>query len=175
MVDKEIIKDFVNESKNIVKECLILLESIEGHYEKSALLEKYGNSLDRIMGGARTIALDVSKDHVLYMISDYAALCKNVSYKAAQIKVNEPFFNVCVALLIDASEMLSLILDKTDLSTEEIKKSIPDEFIGRLRWVLNQFNNQVRSTVNLKDPAGKVKNSKNDLEELLNKITVKKN
>lgn len=165
-MDNEIIRDFVSESKQIVTECLNLLESIEGDFEQVTLLETYGNNIDRIMGGARTLGLDLSEGSVLSMISDYAAVCKNVGYKAAQIKGNEAFFNICVGLLIDGSEMLSLLLDKVEFPLEEVKKSIPDEFIGRVRWALQQFGDDVRSTV-----ASKPGLSQEEVNALLNRLS----
>lgn len=168
MEDKEIIRDFVNESKQIVTECLNLLEGIEGNYQQVSLLETYGNSIDRIMGGARTLGLDLSEESVLSMISDYAAVCKNVGYKAAQIKGNEAFFNVCVGLLIDGSEMLSRLLDKAELPLADVKKTIPDEFIGRVRWALQQFSDDVRSTV-----ASTPSLSQAEVNALLNKLAKK--
>lgn len=172
-MDYEILKEFIDESKGIVKDCLELLETIEGHYEKVTLLESYGNNLDRIMGGATTIALDVGQDHVLYLISDYASICKNVGYKASQIKVNEPFFNVCVAFLIDATEVLQFILEKSQLPTTEIKDQLPEEFISRLKWILTQFNVKVRTTVG--DKASKqIKGEEVDVDKLLNRFAKKK-
>lgn len=167
-MDIEIIRDFVSESKNIVTECLNLLESIEGDFEQVGLLETYGNSIDRIMGGAKTLGLDVNEETVLSMISDYATVCKNVGYKASQIQGNESFFNVCVGLLIDGTEMLSLLLDKAELPLNEVKKIIPDEFIGRVRWALQQFSDDVRSTV-----ASKPSLSQAEVTALLNKLSKK--
>lgn len=168
MEDKEIIRDFVSESKKIVTECLNLLEGIEGNFEQVGLLETYGNSIDRIMGGARTLGLNLNEESVLSMISDYAAVCKNVGYKASQIQGNENFFNVCVGLLIDGSETLSLLLDKAELPLAEVKKTIPDEFIGRVRWALQQFGDDVRSTV-----ASKPSLSQAEVTALLNKLAKK--
>lgn len=167
-MDIEIIREFVSESKQIVSECLNLLESIEGNYSQVSLLETYGNNIDRIMGGAKTLGLDLSEESVLSMISDYAAVCKNVGYKAAQIKNNEAFFNVCVGLLIDGSEMLSRLLDKAELPLADVKKTIPEEFIGRVRWALQQFSSDVRSTV-----ASTPSLSQDEVNELLNRLSGK--
>ena len=167
-MDIEILRDFVSESKNIVIDCLNLLESIEGDFTQVKSLEIYGNNIDRIMGGARTLGLDLSEENVLSIISDYAAVCKNVGYKAAQITTNEAFFDACVGLLIDASEMLAQILDKAELPIEEVKKAIPDDFIKRLKWVLNQFSENVRSTV-----ASDSSLSQADVDTLLQRISKK--
>lgn len=167
-MDKEIVREFVSESKQIVTECLNLLESIEGNFSQVTLLETYGNNIDRIMGGAKTLGLDLSEENVLSMISDYAAVCKNVGYKAAQIKGNEAFFNVCVGLLIDGSEMLSRLLDKAEMPLVEVRKTIPVEFIERVRWALQQFSSDVRSTV-----ASTPSLSQEEVNALLNRLVGK--
>lgn len=173
-MDKEILKDFVAESKQIVNSSLSLLEGIEGNYSKISELEVYGNNIDRIMGGARTVALGVGQDHVLFMISDYAALCKAVGYKASQIKNNESLFNICVGLLIDATEMLSNILDNIDKDTETLKRKLPQEFIERVRWASNQFKDDLRESVDVSKNKDRKKMNKREIDELIRKLEVKK-
>lgn len=149
-MDKDIIQEFVVESKDIVRNCLELLDEVEGHPESALRLEEYGNNIDRIMGGAQTIALDVSRSHFLNLVSEYAEICKAVGYKTSQIKNDAAFYDVCIALLIDATEMLALMLDKSDLKVSSLKEVIPEEFIGRLNWALGQFKDDVSGTVSIK-------------------------
>lgn len=149
-MDQDIIQEFVSESKDIVRHCLEILEELEGHPDLASRLEAYGNNIDRIMGGAQTIALDVSRTHFLNLVSEYSAICKAVGYKTAQIKNDPAFFDVCIALLIDATEMLSVMLDKSNLKIESLKEVIPEEFIGRLNWALSQFKDDLRATVDIK-------------------------
>ena len=52
-----------------------------------------------------------------------------------------------VAFLLDATETLDTILDKLDLSSEELKKAISSTFIERLRWISNEFSAEVRSSL----------------------------
>ncbi len=91
-IDKEIVEDFVSESKSLIEELVDLLESIEGDFSQVKKLADYGNNVDRIMGGAKSLALMADADHALHMIADYSDLCKAVGYKASQIKDNEQFF-----------------------------------------------------------------------------------
>lgn len=146
-LDKEILEEFLTESKGLVDQMLELLERLEGDYSSVLMLEDYANQVDRVMGGAKNLALLVGPDDPLHLVSDYTALCKAVGYKAAQIKDNPEFYNICVAFLLDATETLDTILDKLDLSSEELKKAISSTFIERLRWISNEFSAEVRSSL----------------------------
>lgn len=146
-IDKEIVEDFVGESKILIEEMTDLLESIEGDFSQVSKLADYGNAVDRVMGGAKNLALLVSEDHALHMISDYTALCKAVGYKASQIKNNEQFFDICVALLMDATETLNELLDNIHEASSKLRTTIPGAFIERLRWVSNQFSGDFSASV----------------------------
>lgn len=167
-IDKDIVKDFVNESKRIIKDLVDLLESIEGDFSQVLLLEGYGQKVDRIMGGAKSLALMVPAEHPLHMVADYAALCKAVGYKASQIQGNPQFFDICVALLLDATETLSEWIDALDEDLEvDLKNSLSSTFLERLRWVSNQFGSDVRSSV---DAQKSKKMDQNEIDELLRKL-----
>ncbi|MFZ3229431.1 MAG: hypothetical protein WA160_04450 [Pseudobdellovibrio sp.] len=146
-IDIEIIKEFVVESKTLVSELVVLLEGVEGDFSKVTQLAEYGNGVDRIMGGAQSLAMLAPPDHALHMISDYSAVCKAVSYKASQISNNKQFFEICVGLLIDATENLSKLLDNIDQDSVTLKKIIPQAFIERLHWASEQFAAHVRATI----------------------------
>ncbi len=146
-IDKEIVKEFVDESKNLINEGMELLESIEGDFSKVKKLSDYGNVVDRIMGGAKSLALLAPPDHALHLISDYASLCKAVGYKASQIESNQQLFNVCVALLLDGTETLDELIVMIDKTQAELKETIPEAFIERLRWVSDQFAANVSQSV----------------------------
>lgn len=167
MIDKEIVEDFVNESKTLIESMIDLLEGIEGDFSQVQKLADYGNSVDRIMGGAKNLSLMAPKDHALHMISDYAALCKAVGYKASQIKNNEQFYDVCVALLLDASETLDSLLERIHEDENVLKETIPQAFIERLRWVSHQFNESYSMSVGAGTPQ-KLKQS--EIDDLLKKL-----
>jgi hypothetical protein len=166
-IDKEIVKDFVSESKDLIQEGLDLLENIEGDFSQVTKLEEYGNCVDRIMGGAKSLAMMAPPNHALHMISDYAALCKAVGYKASQIEGNEAFYNICVGLLLDATETLDSLIDRIELDSSTLKTSMPQAFIERLRWVSQQFSEEYRESVD----AGKGKKmSQSDIDDLMKKL-----
>ena len=168
-IDKEIVEDFVTESKTLIESLIELLENIEGDFSQVQKLADYGNNVDRIMGGAKSLALMVGEDHALHMISDYAALCKAVGYKASQIQNNEKFYDISVALLLDATETLNILLDNIMLPAPVLRQNIPAAFIDRLRWVSSQFDESFNASVDMGD-AGKKKMAQTEIDDLLKKL-----
>lgn len=168
-IDKAILKDFVIESKEIVSSSLELLENIEGDFSQISQLESYAQRIDRIMGAAKSLALMVPPPHPLHVIADYTALCKAVGYKASQIKNNERFYEICVALLLDATETLQTWIDNLDQSIAFNVKDLSETFLERLRWVSNQFSADVRASVGVE---GKKKMAQDEIDDLLRKLGV---
>ncbi len=173
-IDKEIVEDFVVESKGIIDSLLELLEGLEGDFSQVKRLSEYGNGVDRIMGGAKSLSmLSTEADHPLHMISDYAALCKAVGYKASQIKDNEQFYDICVALLLDATETLSTLINNIDRDGQVLRQTIPQAFIERLRWVSNQFSADYAMSVGSERAPSQQEEKKLgqvDIDELLKKL-----
>jgi hypothetical protein len=167
-IDKEIVEDFVNESKHLIEDLLELLESIEGDFSQVKKLADYGNNVDRIMGGAKSLALMAPPDHALHMISDYSALCKAVGYKASHIRDNEKFFDICVALLLDATETLSDLLSRIHEDGNLLRQTITPAFIDRLRWVSQQFSDDVDASVGTGNSPTKM--DQMGIDELLKKL-----
>lgn len=162
-IDKDIIKDFVDESKELIHQLLELLEGIEGDFSQVKVLAEYGNRVDRIMGGAKSLALMADPGHPLFLIGDYAALCKAVGYKGSQIRGNQQFYDICVALLLDATETLDTLMDHIEDNEQDLKKVIPAAFLERLRWISKQFNENYSESVDVKKDAGEAPLDINDL------------
>lgn len=173
-VDNEILEEFVVESKGLVQELLEMLEGLEGHPEKNPALADYGNLVDRIMGGAQSLALLLPRSHALHVISDYAAICKAVGYKGSQIKNNAGFVNVVYAFLLDATEILEVFFDQVDQPMDVLKKEIPTTFIERLKWLSQQFDESYRSSVDGMGSAGNggPKMSQNEIDALMAKLGI---
>lgn len=160
----EIISEFQSESKELVGQLIEVLETIEGHYSRYKELEGYGQMVDRIMGAAKSLALEPGdyKD-TMEMIGRYAELCKIVSYKASQVGNNESLFNVVVALLLDATEALQeMILGLSKSSKINMKEVLTKTFLDRLRWVSEQFDANLRSSVGVAKTM-----SQNDIDQVL--------
>lgn len=164
-IDSEILNEFVLESKSLIDESLEILSEIESDPKQTKRLENYGNNVDRIMGGAKNLALMVDAKHPLHFISDYCALCKAVGYKASQIKNNPQFYFVCVALLLDATETLQEMIEHLNkLDHHSFKNYLSETFLERLKWVSEQFGKEYRETV------GEKSLDQNDIDNLLKKL-----
>ncbi len=170
-VDIEILKEFQTESKDLINQMMDILELCEQANAQEQSLEQYGQLVDRIMGGAKSLALQVQKDHLIHKIGDYAAICKAVGYKASQLKNNHQFFEICVALLLDATEMLILMIDSITIATKvEIKDLLSKTFLDRLRWVSDQFGTEYRASVDVKKGQEAKKMDQSEIDDLLKKL-----
>ena len=165
-LDESILKEFVEESKSLIAQSLEILEEVESEPSKVKLLETFGNNVDRIMGGAKSLALMVDKKHPLHFVADYCALCKAVGYKSSQISRNESFLMICVALLLDATETLKEMVDKLAADQPVERSALSNTFLDRLRWISEQFGKDVRETV------GQKKLDQNDINALLKKLGI---
>lgn len=164
MLDESILKDFIDESKSLILQSLEILEEVEQDPSQIKKLEVFGNNVDRIMGGAKNLAIMVEPDHPLYFISDYCALCKAVGYKSAQIKNNDGFLTICVALLLDATETLNDMVTKISQTDIKFKNLLTQTFLDRLNWVSSQFGKEVRETVGAKSL------EQSEIDDLLKKL-----
>jgi hypothetical protein len=138
-LDSKSLKDFVAESKTLVRALLVKLEETESKPELASLLADYGNLVDRIMGAAKSLGVKVDKEHGIHMLADYTSICKVVSNKGSEIRDNDELFNVIHAFLFDATEILDILLQKIESPAIEIKKAISSNFIERLKWISGQF------------------------------------
>lgn len=165
------LKDFQSESKELISQMMSLLEECEGNPSQAKGLEHYGQLVDRIMGGAKSLAMmESNADHLIHKLGDYTAICKTVGYKASQITNNPQFFEICVALLLDATEamdeMVKRIVDKDVKLTDFLSKTL----IDRVKWVNTKFAADVRSSVDVKTTAGSKRMSQEEIDGLLKKL-----
>ncbi len=168
-IDTEILKEFQAESKTLVQQMQEILERCEGNISRAQSLEDYGLNVDRIMGGAKSLALEAGADHILNKIGDYAAICKAVGYKSSQIRNNVAFYDICVALLLDGNEVMEAMIDAiAEDENLEIKKLFTGPFLERLKWVSNEFGDNVRASVSIQRPAAKL--SQVDIDSLIKKL-----
>lgn len=170
-IDAELLKDFQSESKNLIAYMMEILETCESNFAQVKRLEDYGQNVDRIMGGAKSLAtMELDKSHLIHKIGDYAAICKAVGYKASQIRDNQNFYDICVALLLDATESLSLMVDSVaEGKNPKLREMISQTIIDRVRWVSAQFSAEYRSSVSI--PKGEApKMDQNQIDDLLKKL-----
>lgn len=177
-VDEEILNEFKIETKGLVKELLDLLDAADGDPSAFGKLEQYGQTVDRIMGGAKSLATNFAEDfpsgHMIHQMGDYAALCKAVGYKASQVADNEQFYNVCVAFLLDATEMLQKMVNLLGADqTVNVSYLLNKTFLDRLKWINTQFKSDLRATVAAAGDAQAPKKMKQtEIDDLLKKLGV---
>lgn len=172
--DIEILKEFQIESKNLIEQIMGILETCEGDFGQVKRLEEYGQVVDRVMGGAKSLAMGLSgvgSDHFIHKIGDYAALCKAVGYKASQIEDNEQFYDVAVAFLLDATEMLTEMIEKIlEPKAANFKDLFTQTFLDRLKWISSQFGAEYRASVDVNKANKPKKMTQTEINELLQKL-----
>lgn len=162
-LDNTILDDFITESLILVDQCIELLESIEGNPSEVEKLNDFANRIDRVMGGAKSLAMMLPAQHPMHLIGDYCAICKSVGYQGAQVQNNDQLYDVTIALLLDAVEMIKTLFDKLDSSSEELKKIFSTTFLERLRWISQRFEEIAKK----KSPS---RMQQNEIDELLKKL-----
>lgn len=172
-VDSELLVEFQNESKSLIEDLASTLDQCEDNFSEVKRLEHYGQTVDRIMGAAKSIGVMIEdKTHLIHTIGDYSALCKAVGYKASQISDNEQFYLICVALLQDATDMLSdMVNGLTAGSKLEIKSLFSKTFLDRLKWVSNQFGAEYRASIEV-HKSGAKKMNQDDIDDLMKKLGI---
>jgi hypothetical protein len=164
----EILKEFQSESKELISQLLEILEGCEGDFSQVKRLEQYGQIVDRIMGAAKSLEVMLGgSNSFVAKIGDYSALCKAVGYKASQIKDNAQFYDVCVAFLFDATEMLMEMIEGNFDEKLPMKELFSSTFRDRLKWVSDQFGAEYRASVAVGTPT---KAGRDEIDLLLEKL-----
>ncbi len=168
----EIVLEFQSESRDLIGQLTSLLEEIEGNYSQVKNLETYGQLVDRIMGTAKNLVDFCEAGKMLQQIADYGEICKLVSYKCAKISDNEALYNVVIAFLQDATEVLSEMVE--ELQNKElldVKQKLSDTFLDRLRWLAKQFDQITIKTTGVAPTAADTL-AQGDIDALLKKLGV---
>lgn len=144
----ELIADFKSESKTLAGQLLEILEAIEGDYSQFRRLEEYGQIVDRIMGTAKSLAVGIPElQTILGPIGNYGELCKAVAYKGSQVANNAELYNIVVALLLDATEMMQEMIENMGSGKIDLKSVLNATFVDRLRWLEQKFPAHLRASV----------------------------
>jgi len=170
----ELTKEFKQETEELVKQLINILEKAEEALNKSKLLEEYGQIVDRIMGGAKSLSVSIPEESVeIDKIGTYAELCKHVGYKSSQVGNNTQLVDICVAFLFDATEIIETFLRQ--LSNEgrvDFENEISDTFLDRLHWLDKQFDENLRGTLNIGDDHLSKEEKEDTIAELLKAMGV---
>lgn len=160
----EIIDEFKQESLDLVEQLMAILEEAENDFSKVRSLDTYGQIVDRIMGGAHTLALQDPELHTIEAIGKYTELCKSIGYKCSQIVSNENLFFVSVGLLLDGTEQLQEMLEGlTTGRGKSLDDLMTQQFLQRLIWLADQYDDSYRSSLKIDDDQ-----TQGEGEEMLN-------
>ena len=167
----QILLGFKKESLELIRQLFEILEDIDDDFTKVQELEKFGQRVDRIMGGAKMIALEKDASHITHQIGTYTEICKTVAYKASQITDNENLFAVSVAFLTDATEALSAMVNSID-SDEilDIETLFNHAFLDRLRWISGKFEIGLRGSASFDTGNAEEAMDQNAIDLLLQKM-----
>jgi len=175
--DDNILSGFTSESKILVDELLEKLEEIEGVNDPSGKqraihLADCGNQVDRIMGGAQSLAMAIPENKTLILIGDVAQLCKAVSYRASKVKNNSSLVETAIALLLDVTEILQEAVEDLMKPEAEVnaKKKFSPALLERLQWFSSQFAQGISGTVETNTVAEEANKAQKEIDELLKKL-----
>jgi hypothetical protein len=161
----EILVEFVGETKSLVEDMTAALEVVEEDPTKVQELERFGQVIDRIMGGAKTIALDFPAIHPIHTLANFAELCKVIGYKASQVHNNSHLITVVVSFLFDATETIEELLRNIEANdVHRMNSVVTATFLDRLKWLTQSFDESLRATV--------ATSSQEDINDLLRKLGV---
>lgn len=139
---KEIVNDFCEESKGIFSELEDLLEEYEDEPSPDKL-EKFGQTIDRVMGAAKSIEANI--------MGSFCELGKTISYKASQSN-DDKLINIVIAILFDNIEILKKVnLKILNDQTENLDSLNLEAFGTRLKWLADKFKDIDRASVEVKD------------------------
>lgn len=165
-MDAAVFKDFVEESERLLKSLLVILTAVKGRMTRAPQLEDYANQVDRIMGAAKSLALDASPNHSLHLISELTDLCKSVAYKVAKIDKNPQFFDLSVTILTETTITLQYIFAMNHLPVEQIQSAHPQALGERLHWLAKQFRDSQSGGAPSKD-----KLTQTEIDEMMKKLS----
>lgn len=146
----ELVTEFKSESQEIIEELLQLLEEMEEGLSPVSRLDDYGQKVDRIMGGATSLAVMMNEDHLLTQIGSCAGLCKTLGYRGSQITANPALATAVVAVLADMTEILETMVEIYGTSKNfDLQNPSFLAMVGRLRWLIDQFADNTRSSLKI--------------------------
>lgn len=135
---REVILDFCKESEELFDHMEANLEELEVDCLKTDQLEMFGQTIDRIMGAAKSIGATE--------IGNFCELGKLIGYKSSQI-TDEPLLNIVVAVLFDTLELLRKMINSLKTGDLNALKGLSTEaFATRLRWLSDKFKDIERSS-----------------------------
>lgn len=150
---KEIVDEFCQESTKQLSELEELLYSLEEDLTNKALLEKFGQIIDRMMGAAKSMEMNE--------VGVMCELGKVLGYKSSQVN-DAALLGIVVAVLFDTVEILSKLVEflaaGKKLQLAEISMTA---FVSRMKWLSEKFSHVQRASVTIAASAEELASAKN--------------
>ena len=161
---KEIVDEFCQEAFDLIEELNSILEEFEDNPSDKTLLEKYGQTVDRIMGAAKTLGLDE--------VGHLAQMGKILGYKSSQAE-NENLQEIAGGVLFDLCDLLEVIITNVKEGKDQNDHEFNMEaFKGRLQWLAGKLRHIERGSCAVpgeeKKPAKKSTTA--ELDRLINQF-----
>lgn len=165
----DMLKDFVDEAKELTDQLTEILEVVEGEPGKYKEFERFGQIVDRLMGGAKLCALDHPQDHPVHTIANFTELCKIIGYKASQVSGNEQLATTVASFLLDATETLCALYDRCETGTKgNLNEVLTATFLDRLQWLATKFDESLRPTVAISKASAN--STQSDIDSILKQM-----
>ncbi|MCB0365577.1 MAG: hypothetical protein H6624_04090 [Bdellovibrionaceae bacterium] len=170
----EVVTEFKSESQEILARLTALLEDLEEDPGRVNELDGYGQKVDRIMGGAMSLASAMDNDPLLNQIGACAGLCKTVGYRGSQIPEEQGgFAKAVIGLLLDMTEMLQTMVEKVGSEKNfDLSSPLYLTVVDRLKWVSEQFQDGTRSSLKIAGTQGTAKDFGENINDLLKRMGV---
>lgn len=139
---KEIISAFCEESQGLLQELQQILEKLEDDNTQSALFEKYGQIVDRIMGAADSMGFT--------SIGSIAKMGKLIGYKASQTGA-AALRELAISILFDANDTLLKMIDNLEKGRSPTDSISLTSLSERLKWLADKFKDIKRASVGFEE------------------------
>ena len=142
----ELLLEFKDETKKLIDELESIVNKLDEDPSNSKLFGQFAQIIDRVMGGAKSLALALPQNaKVLNTIGDYAEVCKAVGYKMSQTK-NPALGVIVIAFFSDAIESLLELLGAFAIDMSSLQQK-NDHLLERLKWLAQQFDPNLRASI----------------------------
>jgi chemotaxis protein histidine kinase CheA len=138
-MDQELVSAMCHETLELCDQLDNILSDFDEEESFSEPLEKFGQTIDRIMGAAKSLGLE--------RIGLFSELGKIISYKASQSHSRE-LTNIVVGTMADCVDIIRALSDSLSQGKgEKIDDIDLEAFSKRLEWLSDKFKHIDRSSV----------------------------